>query len=54
MGARILRIVSIAADGWDVTVAGDGTSFEKALRSQPQVAAVERRQTQTTFAIGQN
>ncbi|PYT18569.1 MAG: hypothetical protein DMG59_03890 [Acidobacteria bacterium] len=54
LGARILRIVSIAADGWDVTVAGDGTSFEKALRSQPQVAAVERRQTQTTFAIGQN
>ena len=54
MGAKILRIVSIAADGWDVTVAGDGTKFEKALRSQPQVATVERRQTQTTLAIGQN
>ena len=45
MGAKILRIVSIAADGWDVTVAGDGTKFERALRSQPQVATVERSQT---------
>ena len=42
MGLKILRIVSIAADGWDVTVAGEGTKFEKALRSQPQVASVER------------
>src|SRR5207245_5076513 len=42
MGLKILRIVSIAADGWDVTVAGEGTKFEKALRSQPQVATVER------------
>jgi hypothetical protein len=53
VGAKILRIESIAADGWDVTVAGDGTKFEKALRFQPQVATVERRQSQT-LAIGQN
>ena len=54
MGAKILRIVSIAADGWDVTVAGDGTKFETALRSQPQVATVERRQTQGNTDIAQN